>query len=81
MGGGGGGGKRGDGRGCIVEGEGYDTLVPTQALADYSAVMLISKEPGVKVLINRGLLYLQQKDYGNALLDLADAGKVIKHTI
>ncbi len=38
--------------------------------------MLVSKNPGFKVLVNRGLLYLQLKDYGNALLDLVDAGKV-----
>lgn len=31
----------------------------------------------MKVLVNRGLLYLQLKDYGNALLDLVDAGKVM----
>lgn len=29
------------------------------------------------MLINRGLLYLQLKDYGNALLDFVDTGKVL----
>ena len=36
----------------------------------------MKEDPGVKVLVNRGLLYLHLKDYSNALLDLVDAGKV-----
>ena len=51
-------------------------IIFSQALSDYSKVLLVSKDPGIKVLINRGLLYLQLKDYSNALLDFVDAGKV-----
>ena len=47
-----------------------------QALSDYSVVLLLQDECEVKVLINRGLLYLQFKDYSNALLDFTQAGKV-----
>ena len=39
-------------------------------------MLLIRDETEHKVLVNRGLLYLQLKDYRNAMLDFVDAGKV-----
>jgi hypothetical protein len=51
----------------------------SQALADYSTVLLLhdssSTEYSYKVYINRGLLYLQLKDFANALLDFMEAEK------
>lgn len=40
-----------------------------QALKDYAIVLLLGgwKEADVKVLVNRGLLYLELHDYANSL--------------
>lgn len=43
-------------------------------------MLLTDKNPGIKVLVNRGLLYLELKDHRNALLDLTDAVKVYRCT-
>ena len=50
-----------------------------QALADYSTVLLLlhdsATEYSYKVYVNRGLLYLQLRDFANALLDFVEAEK------
>ncbi|XP_028413242.1 uncharacterized protein LOC114536089 isoform X2 [Dendronephthya gigantea] len=47
-----------------------------KALIDYSTVLLSSEELDVKVLQNRGLLYLDIDDMDNALMDFSQAAKV-----
>ena len=48
----------------------------SQAMADYSTALLMRGTPDIKVLVNRGLLYLQLRDHSNALMDFAEASKV-----
>ena len=43
---------------------------------DYSTVMLLEDKPNLKVLQNRGLLYLEVNDIENALEDFKTAAKV-----
>lgn len=49
-----------------------------QALSDYSTVLLLQESPkySYKVYVNRGLLYLQLKDFANALLDFMEAERL-----
>ncbi|KAM8920877.1 tetratricopeptide repeat protein 6 [Pelodytes ibericus] len=49
----------------------HQTKVFDEALKDYGIVLLLGgwKETHVKVLVNRGLLYLELRDYSNALED------------
>ena len=53
-------------------------IIPScsQAMADYSTALLMRGTPDVKVLVNRGLLYLQLGDHSNALMDFTEASKV-----
>eukprot|EP00118_Oscarella_pearsei_P015724 m.143590 g.143590 ORF g.143590 m.143590 type:complete len:1883 (+) comp38394_c1_seq23:49-5697(+) len=48
-----------------------------EALRDYSVVLLMDSGPDLKVLINRGLLYFDIRDYGNALLDFLAAAEYL----
>ncbi|XP_048585429.1 uncharacterized protein LOC5512045 isoform X2 [Nematostella vectensis] len=58
-----------------------------KALMDYGTVMLLETNPNLKVLQNRGLLYLEIGDIENALEDFKAAAKVstlnpkIRHTL
>ena len=58
-----------------------------QALQDYGIVMLLGDDLKLKVLINRGLLYYDHRDYLNALHDFLIASHVypndkqIHHTL
>jgi Tfp pilus assembly protein PilF len=58
-----------------------------QALTDYGIVLLLGDQLGLKVLINRGLLYFEQGDYINALFDFQNAVRLspvdhrIHHTL
>ena len=58
-----------------------------QALQDYGIVLLLGDVLTLKVLINRGLLYFERRDYRNALYDLLLAAhispteKFIHHTL
>nr|XP_006822233.1 PREDICTED: tetratricopeptide repeat protein 6-like [Saccoglossus kowalevskii] len=58
-----------------------------KALRDYGIVLLLGEENALKVLINRGLMYFERKDYKNALQDFYNAVKVepndpkIRHTL
>ncbi|KAK3699161.1 hypothetical protein QZH41_011884 [Actinostola sp. cb2023] len=47
-----------------------------KALMDYSTVMLLEQKPNLKVLQNRGLLYIEINDVENALEDFNAASKV-----
>ncbi|CAG2247704.1 Tetratricopeptide repeat protein 6 [Mytilus edulis] len=46
------------------------------ALTDYGIVLLLGADLQLKVLINRGLLYFERKDYINALYDFKLAAKI-----
>ncbi|XP_071844864.1 uncharacterized protein [Apostichopus japonicus] len=58
-----------------------------RAQRDYGIVLMLGEENALKVLINRGLMYLAQKDYKNAREDFLQAVKVnprdpkIRHTL
>ncbi|XP_012943224.1 uncharacterized protein LOC101857057 [Aplysia californica] len=58
-----------------------------KALTDYGIVLLLGNMLGLKVLINRGLLYFEKQDYMNALFDFQAAVKLspsdhrIHHTL
>ncbi|XP_031569552.1 uncharacterized protein LOC116304042 [Actinia tenebrosa] len=47
-----------------------------KALMDYSTVILLEDKPNIKVLQNRGLLYLEINDVENSLEDFKAAAKV-----
>jgi len=59
----------------------------SQALQDYGIVLLLGDMLMLKVLINRGLLYFERRDYRNALYDLLLASQIspteksIHHTV
>ncbi|RUS90257.1 hypothetical protein EGW08_001946 [Elysia chlorotica] len=53
---------------CYHENKQYN-----KALSDYGIVLLLGNMLGLKVLINRGLLYFEQGDYMNALFDFQAA--------
>ncbi len=58
-----------------------------QALQDYGIVLLLGDDLKLKVLVNRGLLYFDRKDYKNALHDFQMAAQIspddkkIHHTL
>lgn len=52
------------------------SIIMFQALQDYGIVLLLGDQLKLKVLINRGLLYFDHKDYLNALHDFLVAAKV-----
>ncbi|XP_077983613.1 uncharacterized protein LOC144438458 [Glandiceps talaboti] len=58
-----------------------------KALRDYGVVLLLGDDNALKVLINRGLMYFERKDYKNSLQDFYQAVKVeptdpkIRHTL
>ncbi|XP_067933193.1 uncharacterized protein [Watersipora subatra] len=65
----------------------HDSGQYEKALTDYGIVLLLGDQLMLKVLINRGLLYLSHGDYKNALHDFLLAAKVnsndpkIRHTL
>ncbi|XP_033111439.1 uncharacterized protein LOC117112460 isoform X2 [Anneissia japonica] len=58
-----------------------------KALRDYGIVLLLGEENSLKVLINRGLMYFERKDFQNAKEDFTQAVKMeprnvtIRHTL
>ncbi|XP_064636762.1 uncharacterized protein LOC135493378 isoform X2 [Lineus longissimus] len=54
----------------------HDMKEYTKALMDYGIVLLLGDYLKLKVLINRGLLYLESGDYNNALYDFLAASSV-----
>ncbi|CAL1530862.1 unnamed protein product [Lymnaea stagnalis] len=65
----------------------HESSQHAKALTDYSIVLLLGDMLELKVLINRGLLYFEKKDYTNALYDFQAAAKLnpsdhrIHHTL